>query len=148
MSKCPNCFVPVPVVHRVAPPPGRGKPQPAPAVVDTPLECPNPACRRPYPPGWGQAGSTCIVMAGATTAGKSIFIAVMLKQLKQYATAVGWDVRPASPAVAKVFQEVYVDPLYHERGILPATPPVREDRPTSARRSCSRWPRPTACTTW
>ena len=122
--KCPNCFVPVP--SGPGPTPTRGRTGPVPQAVDAPRECPNPECRRPYPPNWLQARSTCIVMAGATTAGKSIFIAVMIKQLEQLAAQRGMDVTPATPAVREVFERHYLKPLYEERGIMSTTLPARD----------------------
>jgi hypothetical protein len=130
MTKCPNCFVPVPLPP---PAPARTAPRrrtdaaPDPSQAHTapppPRECPNPDCRRPYPPGWLNAGCTSIVMAGARAAGKSIFIAVMIKQLEQFATSVGMDVRPASPQVRQVFEQHYLNPLFVERGVMKYTPP-------------------------
>jgi hypothetical protein len=63
-------------------------------------------------------------MAGARATGKSIFIAVMIKQLEQFANQVGMDVAPASEDVRRVFEEIYEKPLYKERGIMKPTPPV------------------------
>ena len=120
VTKCPNCFVAVPVGTWGAPPQRgtRGRPDAPPA---RPQECPNPACRRPYPPGWLDARSTCLVMAGARTAGKSIFIAVMMKQLEQFGAAAGMEVSAATPTVRETFQTHYLDPLYRERGIMTPT---------------------------
>jgi Double-GTPase 2 len=118
MTKCPNCFVdaPVPAVNwarRGA----RGRPDTPPAPP--PKECP--ACRFTYLPGWLDTRSTCLVMAGARTAGKSIFIAVMMKQLEQFGASVGMEVSPATAKVREVFEEHYLNPLYRERGIMIST---------------------------
>jgi hypothetical protein len=112
VTRCPNCFAAVP-----EPPPPGGRVAPP----EPPRDCPR--CRRPYPPGWVRTASTCIVMAGARTAGKSIFIAVMIKQLEQCAAAAGTRVVPATPAVRAVFENHYLTPLYRERGIMAPTPP-------------------------
>ncbi|MBL8926651.1 MAG: hypothetical protein JNM77_10470 [Pseudonocardia sp.] len=124
MTKCPNCFLVVPE-GPVAPGGARGRPD-QPDPPPPPRECPNPACRRAYPPGWQDSRSTCLVMAGARTAGKSIFIAVMIKQLEQLGAAVGMEVGPATTAVRDVFQEHYLDPLYRQRGIMEPTRSTNE----------------------
>jgi hypothetical protein len=125
MIRCPNCFLPAPVQ---APGPTTGtrwsllrrssSTEPGPQ----PTNCSDPDCGRPYPPGWLDADTTCIAMAGARVAGKSIFIAVMLKQLELYGIRVGMDVAPMTPEVRQVFEK-YEYPLYRQRGVLPAFPP-------------------------
>jgi hypothetical protein len=127
MTRCPHCFTPVPPAAAPVPAPGprgartRFAPEPAPAVGEPPADCPR--CGRPYPAGWIGTSTTCIVMAGARTTGKSIYLAVMIKQLEQLAAQVGMDVSPATPEVARIFHEHYVKPLYVERGMMAATPP-------------------------
>jgi hypothetical protein len=118
MTKCPNCFVDVPVpAVSWGQRGGRGRPDTPPAPP--PKECP--ACRSAYPLGWLDARSTCLVLAGARTAGKSIFIAVMIKQLEQFGASIGMEVSPANAKVREVFEEHYLNPLYHERGIMIST---------------------------
>ena len=80
-------------------------------------------CGKALPGGWHEVTTVVLVMAGARTTGKSIFVAVMMRQLEQYAAERGTDLRPASPAVAKRFEEIYVIPLYEQRGIMEATVP-------------------------
>lgn len=124
MIRCPHCFTPAPLPRPPQPSPvarGRAVPPLPPTDGDRPTKCPT--CERPYPPRWLDAGTTSIVMAGATGTGKSIYIAVMIKQLEQWAAARGMDLAPATPAVRRVFQEHYVNPLYVERGIMGNTPP-------------------------
>ena len=133
MNKCPNCFAPVPqAAPHAGPDLGRGgriRPitEPEPARQPPPRECPNPACKRPYPYGWHDAGTTSVVMAGAAAAGKSIYLAVMIRQLEQYGAQVGMDVTPLSPGVQGVFEEYYLKPLYQERGIMPSTRSVAQE---------------------
>lgn len=99
MSRCPSCFVPL--------------------DGSTPLtRCPN---NHALPPGWNRHTSTCIVMAGARTTGKSIFIAVMIRQLEQFAARRGMDVQAADARVRRTFEERYLRPLYKERGIMAPT---------------------------
>ncbi|WP_433799556.1 hypothetical protein [Actinomycetospora sp. CA-084318] len=59
-------------------------------------------------------------MAGARATGKSIFIAVMIKQLELLAAQRGALLEP-TPATARVLEEHYVGPLYEQRGIMGAT---------------------------
>jgi hypothetical protein len=130
MTTCPNCLVPIAYPAPVAGPDlGRGRQGTGPVATrpQPPRECPNPACKRPYPPGWHDAGTTSVVMAGARTAGKSIYLAVMIKQLEQYGAQVGMDVAPLTPGVRGVFEEHYLKPLYTERGIMGATQPVDQE---------------------
>jgi Double-GTPase 2 len=97
MIRCPQCFAPLDV--------SRGG------------RCPH---SHPLPNGW-QHPTTCIVMAGARTTGKSIFIAVMMHQLEQFARPRGMEVRPLDPQTRRTFEESYMRPLYEERGLLEAT---------------------------
>lgn len=105
MTRCPWCFGPL---TDAGPPSG-------------PSPCPH--CAKELLPRWRDTPTTCIAMAGARATGKSIFIAVMIKQLEQFADQVGMDVAPASEDVRRVFEEVYEKPLYKERGIMRPTPP-------------------------
>lgn len=90
------------------------------------------ACHYPLPPGWRQAESTCIAMAGARATGKSLFIAVLIKQLEQLAGQSGMSITPATPATQAGYQTVYERPLYEERGLMEPTPAAGQ--PTSYQR--------------
>jgi hypothetical protein len=81
---------------------------------------PCPRCDYTMPSGW-QGSSTCIVMAGARYTGKSIFLAVMIKQLEQFAAGVGMDMSAATRSTRRVFEEFYERPLYTQRGIMQST---------------------------
>lgn len=102
MIRCPNCFLPV-----------EGQPPN--------WQCP--LCTNRLDPRSADVGCTCIVMAGARTTGKSIYIAVLVKQLEHYAVLRNMDMRPATAGTRATFDEVYVRPLYEERGLMPPTPP-------------------------
>ena len=45
----------------------------------------------------------------------------MVKQLEQFGASVGMEVSPATAKVREVFEEHYLNPLYHERGIMIST---------------------------
>lgn len=83
-----------------------------------------PACHYPLPVGWRQADTTCVAMAGARATGKSLFIAVLIKQLEQLAGRIGTSIDPATPATQSSYQNVYEKPLYEERGLMKPTPTV------------------------
>ena len=138
MIRCPHCFVPL------AAPDGPSSPASGPATSrpgsdrwwsrheghrDQPASAPSggacPYCGLELPGDWTEQVSVCVTMAGARTTGKSIYIAVMIRQLEEYAATRGVDVAPASPAVAHQFEQYYVAPLYEERGVMPPTPPER-----------------------
>ncbi|WP_442240375.1 TRAFAC clade GTPase domain-containing protein [Rhodococcus sp. TAF43] len=99
------------------PPPGATCPGCSDELADA---CP--ACHYPLPTGWRQAESTCIAMAGARATGKSLFIAVLIKQLEQLAGQLGTSIDPATPATQASYQTVYEKPLYEERGLMLPTP--------------------------
>lgn len=81
-----------------------------------------PACHYPLPAGWCQAETTCVAMAGARATGKSLFIAVLIKQLELLAGQAGMSVTPATPATHTTYQTTYEKPLYEERGLMQPTP--------------------------
>lgn len=125
--KCPHCFTPATMPATAGPLRRERRTGPIPLAdpiepAAAPTTCPS--CNRSYPPGWLATGTTCIVMAGATGSGKSIYIAVMLKQLEQFAAHRGFDVSPASPQVRTSFEQNYLKPLYVERNMLGSTPTI------------------------
>jgi hypothetical protein len=87
-----------------------------------------PRCAFALPSGW-HGSSTCIVMAGARYTGKSIFLAVMIKQLEQLAASVGMDMSAATRSTRQVFAQYYEKPLYTQRGIMPPTVSLNTDDP-------------------
>ena len=153
MVKCPRCFAELPAVQawmctsgQCAPgqgaPPGvtgpvqkterpETGPRPAGPVTcekchgGTVEVCPVKSCRFVLPFGWRETPSTCVVMAGARNAGKSLYIAVLVKQLEQYGELVGIQVAPATRASAKLYHSVYEEPLFAQRGMLVPTGSVQ-----------------------
>lgn len=100
------------------PPPGFAQEALGEAAVDL---CPICHFRLPSSWRWGQA--TCITMAGARATGKTVYIAVLIKQLQRLAEEAGRSVDPANRETEINYQRFYERPLYEERGILESTPP-------------------------
>lgn len=83
-----------------------------------------PICHYKLPAAWRWGNATCITMAGARATGKTVYIAVMIKQLQRLAELRGQSVDPANPETERNYREFYEKPLYEERGILEPTPTV------------------------
>jgi len=83
--------------------------------------CTEPSCRFEFPPGWRETPSTCVVMAGARASGKSMYIAVLVKQLEQFGELAGFRVSHATHASMMLYRTVYERPLFEQRGILAPT---------------------------
>lgn len=161
MTKCPNCFIPVPLAHSAwmcasgssgsdgdrgqprggaqeshpevitvqHPPSGRRARIPAPpSCKRCSGECAEvcPTCDYRFPAGWRGSSTTCIAMAGARATGKSIYIAVLIKQLQQLGECTGTTVLAANDHTLRTFAEMYERPLYEQRGIMMSTPPVAQ----------------------
>lgn len=96
---------------------------PLPADVtfnDIDIACPT--CHYALPSDWLQSTSTCIAMAGARYTGKTVYIAVLIKQLENLAARFNREVLPADRSTADRYREIYEKPLYVEQGIAQATP--------------------------
>nr|WP_296779069.1 hypothetical protein [Rhodococcus sp. (in: high G+C Gram-positive bacteria)] len=78
-------------------------------------------CHYLYPEGWRQAQATCVAMAGARATGKSLYIAVVVKQLEQLAERLGSSFDYSTIATQSNYQNYYEKPLFEERGLMPAT---------------------------
>ena len=63
-------------------------------------------------------------MAGARATGKSLYIAVLVKQLELLCETLGVSMDPASRATAASYSTNYETPLFMQRGLIPPTPPV------------------------
>lgn len=79
------------------------------------------SCRFVLPPAWREAPSTCVVMAGARATGKSMYIAVLVKQLEQFGEMAGIRVSPATHASSALYSTIYQKPLFEQRGMLAPT---------------------------
>lgn len=76
------------------------------------------------PVGWEDAHVHCIAMAGARASGKSLYTAVVIKQLEELASRYNRVVEPADDSTRDRFVTHYETPLYREMKHMPATPPA------------------------
>lgn len=81
-----------------------------------------PVCHFILPKGWRQGQAICIAMAGARATGKSLYVAVLVKQLELLCERLGVSVEPATPDTAATYANDYQRPLFVQRGLIPATP--------------------------
>lgn len=81
-----------------------------------------PICRYHLPPHWRFGNATCIAMAGARSTGKTVYIAVMIKQLERHLQQDGREMDFVNADTRQRYRENYEKPLFEERGILPPTP--------------------------
>lgn len=82
-----------------------------------------PTCHYHLPIDWRSGRATCVAMAGARFTGKTVYIAVMIKQLQRLLERAGRELDPVTKATEDRYGEYYEKPLYEERGIVPATQP-------------------------
>lgn len=61
-------------------------------------------------------------MAGARYTGKTVYIAVLIKQLKKFLEAADTEVTPADMVTERTYAANYERPLFEQRGIAAATP--------------------------
>lgn len=83
-----------------------------------------PLCHFELPPGWREGHAICIAMAGARATGKSLYIAVLVKQLQLLLERLGHSMDPATRATAHAYASTYEKPLFEQRGLIPPTPAV------------------------
>lgn len=95
---------------------------PIPAGFTEPVVILCPICHYELPDLWYYGSATCITLAGARYTGKTVFIAVLIKQLQQFAERLGREVVPANATTQERYSEEYERPLFDERGLLQPTP--------------------------
>lgn len=76
----------------------------------------------PLPEGWQGSGTITFAMAGARASGKSLYIAVVVKLLKQLAIANNGIFSPADEHTRRTYEEKYEQPLFKQMGLLQSTP--------------------------
>ncbi len=82
-----------------------------------------PRCHQVLPPGWRDTVTTCIALAGARTCGKSVYLAVVVKQLALLAQQLpGAALGYGDSATQRTYVAFYERPLYEARGLIAATP--------------------------
>jgi double-GTPase-like protein len=80
-----------------------------------------PLCHYQLPTHWRLGNVTCLAMAGARSTGKTVYIAVMVKQLQRLLERAGREIDPANSDTRQRYTANYEKPLYEERGILLST---------------------------
>lgn len=75
--------------------------------------------------GWREGHAICIALAGARATGKSLYIAVLVKQLELLCERFGVSMQPVTRGTAQAYATNYETPLYVQRGLIPPTPTVR-----------------------
>lgn len=81
-----------------------------------------PICHFELPPRWRWGQATCLAMAGARYTGKTVYIAVMVKQLERRLEQLGMVLDYANVETQTRYREEYERPLFEERGLMRATP--------------------------
>jgi hypothetical protein len=81
-------------------------------------------CHQQLPDGWRDGHAVCIAMAGARATGKSLYIAVLVKQLELLCENLGVSMEAATRATAAAYATHYETPLFAQRGLIPPTQPV------------------------
>ncbi|WP_080793001.1 hypothetical protein [Corynebacterium pacaense] len=76
----------------------------------------------PLPEGWSESVTHCVAMAGARASGKSLYTAVMVKQLELLGQEFNKVVIAADDQTRENYQEHYENPLYVEMKHMAPTP--------------------------
>lgn len=88
-----------------------------------------PVCHFTLPEGFREGHAICIALAGARATGKSLYIAVLIKQLELLCERFGVVLEPVTRATVQNYATNYEGPLYVQRGLLPPTPTVHTQAP-------------------
>jgi hypothetical protein len=80
-----------------------------------------PRCHYDLPNGWRHCTTTCVAMAGARWSGKSIYIAVLIRQAELLAADLGGALGFGDDRTQQIYTRVYQQPLYEQRGLMPST---------------------------
>lgn len=80
-----------------------------------------PVCHFMLPNKWREGQAICIAMAGARATGKSLYVAVLVKQLELLCERLGVPIEPATSVTADSYVTHYEHPLFVERGLMPPT---------------------------
>ena len=79
-------------------------------------------CHYELLPGWRLNTTTCIALAGARTSGKSIYTAVLVKQLELWCEQHGQPFQAADARTSSTYKRLYETPLFEQRKLMAATP--------------------------
>ncbi len=81
-----------------------------------------PHCHYVLPRDWRQGHATCIAMNGARATGKSLYLAVLVKELKYLMSLLHCTVDFADNRSREKYTEIYEKPLFKARGLMNPTP--------------------------
>ena len=81
-----------------------------------------PTCHYDLLSGWRLNTTICIALAGARASGKSIYIAVLVKQTELWCARNGRALLPGDARTAEMYHRIYETPLYVQRGLMSPTP--------------------------
>jgi len=82
-------------------------------------------CHADLPPGWRSTTTTCVALAGARYSGKSVFIGVLVRQLRALLAQSNSVLTALSAETEQLYTARYEQALFTERQIPVATPPQR-----------------------
>lgn len=84
-------------------------------------------CHQPFPPRWRETETTNLVLAGARISGKTVYIAVLIQQLKLLARELKLPFEPDDDITAREYADKYEQPLFSGRRLFGSTPTARRD---------------------
>lgn len=113
-------------IHVLSRPAGyRGPLRPSAADASRALNAPVieicPVCHFVLPNGWRRGHAVCIAMAGARATGKSLYLAVLIRQLELLCERLGVSMELATADAAASYANNYERPLFVQRGLIPPT---------------------------
>lgn len=80
-----------------------------------------PTCHYELPPDWRSGTAVCIALAGARATGKSVYLGVVVKLLREVLTELGGSLSfPPGPS-REIYQTHYEGPLFEAQGIMRPT---------------------------
>ena len=85
-----------------------------------------PHCHYELLPQWREVQTVCIALAGARATGKTIYLAVLIKELEEMFTHNHLSLAFADLKSRTIYEENYEKPLYEARGIPRATNPAAD----------------------
>lgn len=80
-----------------------------------------PTCHYRLPPEWRDGSAVCVALAGARATGKSVYVAVMIKQLEQMLHKMGSLLTFTTSESLQIYTDVYESQLYGARAMMEAT---------------------------
>jgi hypothetical protein len=80
-----------------------------------------PTCHLELPPNWRAGNAVCVALAGARATGKSVFLAVLIKQLEQMLHEMNSLLNFVTADAYRVYTEVYESQLFRQRRIMAGT---------------------------